>query len=79
MDEITRLAREAAREEAQAGLLHQRNQHQQERQQFEQRHQNDMVGVAREIRELNDRLQAYQRAVMINGLPLGPPDLTTRS
>ena len=48
VNEIMRIAREAARDHYQA-----------EQQQFEQRYQHDMQGAAREIREVNDRLLAY--------------------
>ena len=62
IDEITRLAREAARDHDQ-----------QAQQKFEQRYQQDMQGAAREIRELKDRLLAYQRAG-VNGGPAAAAD-----
>jgi hypothetical protein len=62
VDEIMRIAREAARDHYQA-----------EQQQFEQRYQHDLHGGAREIRELQERLHAYQQAG-VNGGPLAPTD-----
>ena len=60
--EIMRIAREAARDHYQG-----------EQRVFEQRYQNDIQGSAREIRELQERLHAYQQ-VRVNGGPLAPAD-----
>jgi hypothetical protein len=60
--EIMRIAREAARDHYQG-----------EQRVFEQRYQHDIQGAAREIRELNDRLLAYQRAG-VNGGPAAAAD-----
>ena len=53
---IMRVAREAARDHYQG-----------EQRAFEQRYQHDLQGAAREIRELQDRLQAYQQAGVNGG------------
>ena len=73
VEDIASIARESARAESQAGLQQQQQVYQQERQQFEQRYQQDMAGAAQEIRDLNERLLAYQRGAA-DGAPAAEGD-----